>query len=100
MRQNISVREIRNMLKYVVEFLGTFLFLSAFVSTAGQPMLVALTLFLVMLLGAGISGTHLNPAISLMYWLKGGLTNADFGAYVAAQLLGSVGALTVYNILG
>lgn len=87
------------MLNYVVEFLGTFLFLSVVIST-GQPVFIALGLFLMMLLGASISGAHYNPAISMMFWLKGALTNADFAAYVAAQLLGGLGALLVFNVLG
>jgi glycerol uptake facilitator-like aquaporin len=87
------------MLGYVVEFLGTFLFLSVFIST-GQPIFIALALFLMMLLGQNISGAHFNPAISTMFWLKGALTNATFGGYIAAQLLGALGALFVFNALG
>ncbi len=87
------------MLNYLVEFLGTFLFSSVFVST-GQPLLISLALFLIMMLGMSISGTHLNPAISLMSWAKGALTTTDFLAYVTAQILGGLGALVVFNILG
>ena len=86
------------MLNYLVEFLGTFWFLSVIVST-GKPVLIALSLLLVMLLGISISGAHFNPAVSLMYWAKGALTNADFAAYVIAQSLGGLGALAVFNLL-
>ena len=86
------------MLSYVVEFLGTFLFLSVVVAT-GQPLLIALALLLVILLGGAISGGHYNPAISVMFWAKGALTGGDLVGYVVAQVLGGLGALTVYNLL-
>jgi aquaporin Z len=86
------------MLAYIVEFLGTFLFLSVIVAT-GQPVLIALALLLVILLGGSISGGHFNPAVSLMFWAKGALTGTDLAGYVIAQCLGGLGALTVYNLL-
>ena len=86
------------MLAYVVEFLGTFLFLSVIVAT-GQPILISLALLLVILLGGAISGGHFNPAVSLMFWAKGSLTAGDLAGYVTAQALGGLGALTVYNML-
>ena len=86
------------MLAYAVEFLGTFLFLSVIVAT-GQPVLIALALLLVILLGGSISGGHFNPAVSVMFWAKGSLTGADLAGYVVAQTLGGLGALTVYNLL-
>lgn len=86
------------MLKYLVEFLGTFLFLSVVVAT-GQPILIALALLAVILLGGSISGGHFNPAISLMYWAKGALTNADLAGYIISQGLGGLGALAVFNAL-
>ena len=86
------------MLAYAVEFLGTFLFLSVIVAT-GQPVLIALALLLVILLGGAISGGHYNPAVSVMFWAKGALTNTDLAGYVVAQTLGGLSALTVYNLL-
>jgi len=86
------------MLAYVVEFLGTFLFLSVVVATA-QPVLIALALLLVILVGGGISGGHFNPAISLMFWAKGALNGMDLAGYVIAQALGGLGALTAYRFL-
>jgi aquaporin Z len=86
------------MLTYAVEFLGTFLFLSVIVAT-GQPVLIALALLLVILLGGAISGGHFNPAVSIMFWAKGALTGKDLLGYVVAQTLGGLGALTVYTML-
>ena len=86
------------MLNYLVEFLGTFLFISVIVAT-GQPVLIALGFLAVMLLGGAISGGHFNPATSLMFWAKGALTNADLAGYIIAQSLGGLGALAVFNML-
>ncbi len=87
------------MINYLVEFLGTFFFLSVIVAT-GQPILIALALLLVILLGGSISGGHFNPAVSFMFWAKGALTNMDLAAYIAAQILGGLGALTIFKLLG
>jgi aquaporin Z len=86
------------MLNYVVEFLGTFLFLSVIVAT-GQPILIALSLLLAILLGGSVSGGHFNPAVSLMFWAKGALTSLDLAGYVGAQLIGGLAALGVFNAL-
>jgi glycerol uptake facilitator-like aquaporin len=95
---NNFFRHYIQMLKYLVEFLGTFLFLSVIVAT-GQPVLIALALLAVILLGGAISGGHFNPAVSVMFWAKGALTNADLAGYVISQGLGGLGALAVFNAL-
>ena len=86
------------MLSYVVEFLGTFLFLSVIIAT-GKPILIALALLLVILIGGGISGGHFNPAVSLMFWAKGALSGIDLAGYIAAQTLGGLGAFAVYSAM-
>jgi len=86
------------MLNYLVEFLGTFLFLSVVVSTT-NPLLIAGALLTVILLIGNISGCHVNPAISVMLWAKGSLTNKDLVGYVAAQIAGGLVALAAYKSL-
>ena len=78
--------------------MGTFLFASVVVAT-GQPILMALALLLVILLGTSISGAHFNPALSLMFWAKGAITNMDLAGYIVAQMMGGIGALAVFNLL-
>ena len=86
------------MLAYVVEFLGTFVFLSVIIAT-GKPILIALALLLVILLGGSISGGHFNPAVSLMFWANDALSNGKLAGYIVAQALGGLGALSVYKML-
>lgn len=84
------------MIQYLVEFLGTLFFLSIILSTR-SPILIALGLFLVMLLGQNISGGHFNPAVSIMFWARGALTNRDVIVYIVAQIFGGLGALFIFN---
>jgi len=86
------------MLTYLVEFLGTFLFLSVVVSTT-NPVLIAGALLTVILLIGNISGSHVNPAISVMLWSKGSLSNKDLVGYVVAQIAGGLTALAAYKSL-
>lgn len=86
------------MLNYLVEFLGTFLFLSVVIATT-NPILIAGALLTVILLIGNISGCHVNPAISLMLWVKGTLSNKDLVGYVLAQLAGGLTALAAYKSL-
>ena len=86
------------MLNYLVEFLGTFLFLSVVIATT-NPLLIAGALLTVILLSGNISGCHVNPAISVMLWAKGSLSNKDLVGYIVAQLAGSATALAAYKTL-
>jgi aquaporin Z len=86
------------MLNYLVEFLGTFLFLSVVISTT-NPLLISGALLTVILLIGKISGCHVNPAISVMLWAKGALSNQDLLGYVLAQITGGLAALAAYKSL-
>lgn len=86
------------MLSYLVEFLGTFLFLSVVISTT-NPVLISGALLTVIVLIGSISGSHVNPAISVMLWAKGALSNKDLVGYVLAQLAGGLAALAAYKAL-
>jgi arsenate reductase len=46
-----------------------------------------------------VSGSHLNPAVSLVDSALGGLRARDVPAYVAAQLLGGVAGVMVANLM-
>lgn len=89
---------MNDLVKYAVEFVGTFLFLSAIVAT-GSPIMIAGALLLVILIGGGISGGHFNPAVSIMFYAKGALTSKDLIAYICAQVLGGLTALGAYVTL-
>ena len=84
------------MIKYVVEFIGTFIFLSVILATAGKsvlaPLLIGLALTSAIAFGGDISGGHFNPAVSAMMALNKSLPMADLLPYVIVQLLGGAAA--------
>ena len=76
----------------LAEYLGTTAFLSS-VAFVGTPVVIAGTLFVVILLIGTISGGHVNPAITLWSFLSGKITQTKAISYVGAQ---AAGAVTVY----
>jgi aquaporin Z len=80
------------------EFLGTFLFLISILAT-GNVLAIGATLTLVIYLLSKVSGGHVNPAVSLAFFLKGTLTNTEFLGYVIVQLLGATAAYFSYKAL-
>jgi|TARA_B100000963_G_scaffold355069_1_gene372642 aquaporin Z len=78
--------------KLLVEFIGTFLFLSV-ILVSGQPLPVAISLAAVLYFGAKTSGGHFNPAVSTMFLAKGDINFNTFLGYVVVQVLGGLAAL-------
>lgn len=78
--------------KSLAEFIGVAVFLTAI--TASQPTLkvvsLAIALGAMILVTGPISGGHLNPAVSLYFFIKKQITAGTLFAYIAAQLLGAV----------
>jgi len=87
-----------NTLPFLVEFLGTFLLLISILAT-GNAFIIGATLALIILLVGGISGAHVNPAVSLAMFIKSAITAAEFGGYVVSQLLGATAAFYAYKAL-
>jgi len=82
--------------KYLVEFIGTFVFLSV-ILTAGEAIPIAIALAAVIFFGGKISGGNFNPAVSLMMLLKNKLSPIDFFFYITAQFLGATAAFFFNN---
>ena len=78
-------------MKYVVEFIGTFLFLSVILSV-GQPIPIAVALLAAIYFGAHISGGHFNPAVSVMMYFKKALSLNDLPIYVIVQVAAGIAA--------
>jgi len=76
---------------YIVEALGTFILASAAMMT-GNPAIIGLALMIGLYCGAHISGGHFNPAVTLTMWLRKSSAHTYALGYVAAQLVGAVGA--------
>jgi len=96
--------------KFIAEVIGTFVFLGVIiVSVAGKSLTVAdkaetwvkvgLALSISILLVGNISGAHLNPAVSLMFYLHKDLNAEELMIYILAQLIGAFLAFTMYKIM-
>jgi glycerol uptake facilitator-like aquaporin len=87
-----------NLLAVLVEFLGTFIFLSVIVAT-GNALVIGATLAVLCLLGGAISGGHFNPAVTIMTLYNRGIAGDNAAAYIVAQVVAGLLAVTVYNKL-
>ena len=82
--------------KYLVEFLGTCLFLYVILAT-GSPIPIGLALMLVIVLGGKVSGGHYNPAVSVMMAVGGRMRMSELAPYVLAQVAGGLAALELFR---
>lgn len=84
------------MQRYVVEFFGTTLFVYIILAT-GNALAIGATLALLILIMGGISGGHVNPAVSIVMAAAGKLPTSDLVPYCIAQILGGLVALEIYK---
>ena len=101
--------------KYLAEFIGTFVLTFMGCGSAvflgcdpsGTHLAVALAFGLSIVSMAyvigGVSGCHINPAVSLAMFLDKKLTKNDFTGYVISQVLGAITAavfLKLFTVFG
>ena len=103
--------------RVAAEFLGTALLVAAVVGSgimgerlAGGNTAIALlantiatgaALVALILAFSGISGAHLNPAVTMADSIEGGLSWAEASAYIFAQILGGIGgAIMAHAMFG
>ncbi len=80
----------------IAELIGSFaLVMSIFVS-GGSAAVIGLTLAAIVFLIGGISGGHVNPAVSAAMYYNGSLTGTELFAYMVMQLLGGIMASLMY----
>ncbi len=93
------------MKKYISEFLGTFaltLVVGLSLSLSGSfpiavPLLAGLTLGLFVYSIGSISGTHINPAVTLGVWSIKKIGTKDAIWYIVAQFIGAAVALFIIS---
>ena len=86
------------LLKFFVEFLGTFTFLSIIVNTLSLStelkslgtISVSIGLLASIFFGARVTGAHFNPAVSVMLAIKKIITPVEGIYYISAQILGGI----------
>jgi aquaporin Z len=85
------------MIKYLTEFIGTFIFLSVILASGGEAVPIGIGLMAAVYFGGKISGGHFNPAVSIMNYFSGSLQQDDLPFYVIAQIAGGLAALYIFN---
>lgn len=74
----------------IAEFVGTFILAGIVLATQGQPLFVMFGLIIIVLMVGGMSGSHVNPAISVGAWLTKRVSGVRALSYVIAQVLGAM----------
>jgi glycerol uptake facilitator-like aquaporin len=80
------------------EFLGSWLLVLSILAT-GNYIVIGFTLALVIFLLSKTSGGHVNPAVTLAFFLKGSLSTAELVGYLVAQMLGGAVSFYTYKVL-
>jgi aquaporin Z len=84
------------MQKYLVEFVGAILFVYVILAT-GNPLAIGAALALIIMMASGVSGGHINPAVSITMAAAGKLPVKDLVPYCLAQIMGGLVALEIYK---
>ena len=85
--------------QYLAEFFGALFFIYVILAT-GNPIAIGATLALVIMLTSGISGGHINPAVSVVMASAGKISTAELIPYCISQVLGGLVALELYKRYG
>ena len=79
------------------EFIGTFLLASAYLVTKGEPLYMGFVLVTIVLIVGTLSGSYLNPLLTVGAWVTKKLTHMRAVAYIVAQMLGAGAAFVVLS---
>ncbi len=79
------------------EFIGTFLLAAVIIAGQGQPIFVLFALVGIVLLIGGISGGHVNPAITIGAWATRRIGWLRAVGYILVQFLGAAVAFFTLN---
>jgi aquaporin Z len=84
-------------MKYVVEFIGTFIFLSVILIT-GEAIPIGITLAAMIYWGGKISGGAFNPAVTVALYLNKKLNITQLVGYMVAQFIAAVFAFYFFKL--
>lgn len=85
---------------FVAEFIGTFLFVTFFMATLGDPRYAVYVVIGLFLIIGGISGAMINPAMTIGAWITKKIDTTKAISFLIAESLGAVAAwslLTAYS---
>jgi aquaporin Z len=82
----------------LAETVGTFIFFMCILQAA-EPIPIAIGLLAAIYIFGKVSGGHFNSTVSLLMLMKGDIDFNKFIAYVLAQCIGAVLALSAWKFL-
>ncbi len=84
---------------YLAEYAGAFFLVLSIFMSGGNPLVIGGALALIVYLIGGLSGAHVNPAVSFAMFHDGSLRGTELVGYAVAQLLGGFSAYYAYRQL-
>lgn len=81
----------------IAEFIGTFLLTAVVLSTQGSAIVVFFAVVAIVLAVGAVSGSYINPLLTVGAWATKRISHARAGSYLVAQVLGAMMALVVVN---
>ncbi len=93
--------------KYIAEFVGTFALSFVVLAAVSQvlplpvavPVIAGLTLGLFVYTIGGVSGAHINPAVTIGLWSISKINNRDAFGYIVAQIFAAAVAIVLARTL-
>lgn len=81
----------------VAEFIGTFIITISFLEMQGNPLFFGFALIGATLIVGGVSGAHLNPAITIGAFATRKISAINAFFFIASQILGAIAAWWIIN---
>lgn len=81
----------------IAELIGTFMLTAVILTQQNQPVPLLFALIGIALVFAGISGAHVNPAITAASWITRRISGKKALVYVVAQFIGAMLAFVALN---
>jgi glycerol uptake facilitator-like aquaporin len=60
---------------------------------------VASVLFVLISLFASVSGSHFNPVVTMVFWIRKEIASADAAGYVVSQIAGAISGALLANLM-
>jgi len=82
------------------EFVGTFVFLGGILAAVRDGENTKMKLSMALVVAATITGAHMNPAVSIMFFMKDGGSSNVLAGRIFAQCIGALATLKAYEWMG